>query len=283
MLEKSFLLITMKKILFLFLLLISLPSFARGPLQRGRFMCGPNVEFTDNPYAAVINFGSGLVTSGVDALTGSSWISRYLIPSTAGTRFLVNRDIVTPAGEAEVKWWDWKLRNHVIGYAFEFQPTISHLGFQFELDYERQSRTAKLPGMEDFMEFSKKMITPGLSIQYQLFDFIDRSWSLNLVVGTKYNYVFKCSGLSEDVNSINNGFTGSVGLGVSFLPTDLDLDSEFDATSLSKTTYFQFRINYNRDLFNYFNPEFVDDAGMRPYEGWTSKYGYLTFNVVVFM
>lgn len=274
----------MKRVLlFVAFLAVSLPSFAAGPLQRGRFMAGPYVEFTDNLYASVVNLGSGLVTSGVNALTGSTWISQYLIPSNAGTRFLVNRDIVTPAGAAEVKWWDWKLRNHVIGYEFEFQPTVSHLGYRFELAYERQSRMAKLPGMEDFMEFSKKMVTPGVSLQYQFFDFVDHSWSLNLIVGAQYNYAFKCSGLSDDVKSINNGFTGLVGLGVSFLPTDLDLDSEFDATSLARTSYFQFRINYNRDLFNYFNPEYVDAAGVKPYEGWTSKYGYLTFNVVVFM
>lgn len=268
----------MKRVLLLVVLLaMCFHSFAAGPLQRGRVTFGPKVEFTDNLYGAVANYGTGLLSAGVTALTGSPWVSKLLIPSSAGTRLLVNRDIVTPAGAAQVRWWDWKLRNHVFGYEFEFQPTVSHLGYGFELDYERQSRMAKLPGADDFMEFSKMMVTPGVTLQYQFSDLIEHSWTVNLVVGAKYNYAFKCSGLSDEVKSVNNGFTGTIGLGVSFLPSNVDIDTGYEFS------YYQIRVMYSRDMFIYFNPEYVNAAGVKPYEGWTSKYGYLTFQVTAFM
>ena len=267
-----------KRILLLVVFLTTaLYSYAGNPLRRGYFDFGPKVEFTDNLYATpAVSFVSGFIMGLDGYLSGTPGVFSYLVPHSGCTRFLLQNAISTPDGDAKMKWWDWKMRNHAIGYYFAYQPTVSHLGYNIELDYERQSRMAMLPGMEDFSEFSKSMVTPGLTLQYQFSDLIESSASVTLVVGAKYNYAFKCSGLSDDVHSVNNGFTGTIGLGFAVTPQKTDLlESNSDLDTL---TYFNFRLMYSRDLFNYFNTDYVNEAGIKPYEGWGSKYGYLTLS-----
>ncbi len=168
-------------------------------------------------------------------------------------KFNVSQKIYTPDGQADVKFWDWGLRNFSAG--FRFYLTACRFTLSTTLNYEKQGWKALLPRNSTFINFKRQSFSPEVCMSLYLGSYI----SCLLEIGARRNYTFAGDGEYRDRKCYNDGVTGIYGIGISFV-------------------FINFSIRYEHDYFDYFNQDFTAPNGTKPYQGFTTKHGMLTFN-----
>ncbi|MBQ6209442.1 MAG: hypothetical protein IJK42_06690 [Prevotella sp.] len=247
----------MKKLFILFSLFL-LQNTVKAQVTRGFWEFGPVITTTNNGYGWVTENlkKSGffeLIDDGPNILNKNSW----WIPSFRA-RFDILKDIDTPNGDVKVKWADWGLRNYSIGYHVGYLSYVSPIGFDVQVDYEKQNWRSKFPGQEDYMNYEKQMVVPTVLLKTRIGDFVTNAINVIVEAGAKYNYVLSAKGDYDDVESLNNGFTGVFGIGI-----------------INSFSHFAIELRYEHDFFDYFNKDFSPKGTFKPYEGYSSKHGTL--------
>lgn len=246
----------MKKIHLLLLSLFLLQGMALAQIKRNLWDYGPVITTTNNAYGWVaenVKAYAFAKSGGIEFWNSNRW----WIP-TLRSRFDVVKDIDTPSGDVKVRWADWGLRNYSVGYHFGYLPYVSPIGFDVQVDYERQSWRSKFPGTDGYKDYSKQMIVPTALLRARIGNYTNNRFNLLLEAGAKYNYVVKAKGEYDDVKSLKNGVTGVWGIGL-----------------INTYSHFTMQLRYEHDFFDYFDKGFSPDGILRPYEGVTSKHGVL--------
>lgn len=236
-----------KKILILIVVLVALfATNVNGQVQRGFWDWGPTVEISSNPMYAYLG---GCIEMMIPRFGHAGSFGR-----ASGTeKFILNRRVQTPFGEVRNKpWWDWVPRNFAVGFRGGYTPMTSVMGFEVALKYERQNWRLKMPGAEDYVNYSKQMLTPEASLNFSIGS-MTSSFRLCLEPGVRYNLALSAKGDYNDKDYVNNGMTGLFGIGCNFLNT------------------FKILIRYERDFFDFFNEDFVAPDGSKPYTGFSSS------------
>ncbi len=213
-----------------------------------------------NSFAQAFHFTSVIATTnspiGMVAAPISGYLEFYnfmlIIP-----KFNVIQEINTPDGAADIKFWDWKMRNFSAGFIFYY--TTAPFTVAFALNYEKQGWYALLPRNSSYINFKRHSFSPEVCMSF----YFGRSLPLVLEIGARRNFTFAGNGEYRDRKCYNNGFTGIYGIGV------------------SAGRYIDFTIRYEHDYFNYFNQDFTAPNGTKPYQGFTTKHGILTFNYAI--
>lgn len=248
----------MKKSLIVLFSLFLMQGAVKAQVRRGLWEYGPVITTTNNGYG----WGAENLKAFAFALAEEGGVmfwnkNRWWIPSFRA-RFDVLKDIDTPAGDVDVKWADWGLRNFSVGYHFGYLSYISPIGFDVQVDYEKQNWRSKFPGQDDYANYEKQMLVPTVLIKTQIGDFATNKLNVIIEAGAKYNYVLSARGDYDDVKSLNNGFTGVFGVGI-----------------INSFSHFTIQLRYEHDFFDYFNKDFSPNGTLKPYEGYSSKHGTL--------
>lgn len=246
----------MKKSLFVLFSLFLMQGTVKAQLTRGLWEYGPVVTTTNNGYGWFAENAKayGLVSSGERTI--AFWNrNRWWIPSFRA-RFDIVKDIDTPAGDVKVKWWDFGLRNYSIGYHVGYLSYVRPIGFDIQVDYEKQNWRSKFPGQDNYMNYEKKMIVPTILLKTRLGDYTQNTFNVIVEVGAKYNYAFDVKGDYDDIESVKNGFTGVFGVGM-----------------INSYSHFTLQLRYEHDFFDYFDKDFSPYGTFKPYDGVTSKHG----------
>lgn len=248
----------MKKFLLVFILLLLINSPAKAQITRGLWEYGPVITTNNNGYGWVTE---NLKTFGFASLDGVEFWNknRWWIPSFR-SRFDLVKDIDTPAGDVKVKWADWGLRNYSLGYHVGYLSYVIPLGFDVQVDYEKQNWRSLFPGRDGYKNYEKQMIVPTILLKTRIGDYTRGTFNVILEAGAKYNCVLSAKGDYDQVKSLNNGFTGVFGIGV-----------------INSYSHFAIQLRYEHDFFDYFNSNFSPNGTSKPYDGVTSKHG--TFNL----
>ena len=252
----------MKKHLIFFTMLLALilgttfNTFAQ-TISRSGWQLHPVVSTTNSVYSMILNAVPMNVAGLLVDDSYSTWGYRFW--PMLQQKYTLSKKIETPDGKAETKWWDWGMRSFSVGYTFGYLSYTAPLGFQVELNYEKQNWRAKLPKSDDYVDFAKQMFTPEVFLRIRLGS---REGNLNFVLepGVKYNYAFKARGEYNDKKYVNNGVTAIFGLGY-----------------YSKNKHWVGTVRYERDCFDFFNQDFVAPDGSKPYKDFTTKHGVLNF------
>lgn len=249
--------VSKKDLLVLFSLFL-IQGIAKAQVSRGLWEYGPVITTTNNAYGWVAEnlkaYGFGLAEQeGVTFWNKNRW----WIPSFR-SRFDITKDIDTPAGDVKVKWADWGLRNYSVGYHVGYLSYVSPIGFDVQVDYEKQNWRSKFPGQDDYTNYEKQMIVPTILLKTRLGDFTRNTFNVIVEAGAKYNYVLSAKGDYNDVKSLNNGVTGVFGIGV-----------------INSYSHFAIQLRYEHDFFDYFNKDFSPNETLKPYDGFSSKHGTL--------
>lgn len=240
------------------LLLFLLQGSVGAQIKRGVWEYGPVLTTVNNPYGwvaenlKVFGFASG-EERGIEFWNNNRW----WIPSFR-SRFRFPQSINSPMGDVKQKYANWGFRNYAVGYHFGYLSYTSHIGYDVQLDYERQTWRAKFPGRSDYTNYSKQMVVPTLLVKTRLGDFVKNKYNFIAEAGVKYNYAFDAKGDYNDTESLNKGFTGVFGVGL-----------------INSYTHFTIQLRYEYDFFNYFNEDFSPDGILKPYEGVKTKHGAL--------
>ncbi len=248
----------MKRILLFSLLFPLLTEPTSAQVTRGLWEYGPVITTTNNAYGWFAENVKSLVIGS----TGEKGIdfcnrNRWWIPSFRA-RFDVLKTIDSPNGDIKVKWWDWGVQNISVGYHIGYLSYIYPIGFDFQIDYEKQNWKLKVAGQDDYKSYDKQMVVPTLLLKTRIGDFTSKKFNVIVEAGAKYNYVFRVRGDYSDSKSISNGFSGVLGLGV-----------------INSFSHISLLLRYEHDFFNYFNPGYIAYGGYKPYEGVKSKHGTL--------
>lgn len=248
----------MKKILFFSFSLFLLQGTVKAQVKRGLWEYGPVITTTNNGYGWV---AENLKTVGFASAERDGinfWNkNRWWIPSFRA-RFDVLKDIDTPSGDVKVKWADWGLRNYSIGYHVGYLSYVSPIGFDVQVDYEKQNWSSKFLGQEDYMNYEKQMVVPTVLLKTRIGDFATNAINVIVEAGAKYNYVLSAKGDYDEVKSLNNGFTGVFGIGI-----------------INSFSHLTVQLRYEYDFFDYFNKDFSPNGTLKPYEGYSSKHATL--------
>lgn len=252
----------MKKFLLVSLSLFLLQGTVKAQISRGQWTYGPVITTTNNFYG---NIAENLLWTGIEAgELYEEWnFLRGIIPRFRA-KFDILKDIDTPAGDVKVRWWDFGLRNYTIGYHLGYLPSVTPIGFEVQVDYEKQNWRAKFPGQESYKNYVKRMIVPTVLLKGRFGDFTMSNYNIIVEAGAKYNHVLNAKGDYTDVKSLNNGFTGVLGIGV-----------------LNTGLHAAVQLRYEHDFFDYFNKNFSPDGITKPYDGVTSKHGTLNLYVTI--
>lgn len=253
----------MKKFIYsMLLLLLFYNNVAKAQVTRGLWEYGPVVTTNNNAYGWV---AENLKTYGFASASAVNFWNknRWWIPSFR-SRFDVVKDIDTPNGDVKVKWADWGMKNYSLGYHFGYLSYVSPIGFDVQVDYERQNWKSKFPDMDEYKNFEKQMVVPTVLLKTRFGDFTRNTFNVILEAGAKYNHVLSAKGDYDDTKSLNNGVTGVFGVGV-----------------LNSLSHFAIQLRYEHDFYDYFNKDFTPDGIIKPYENVTSKHSslnlYMTF------
>lgn len=248
----------MKKLLFVMFSLFLMQDIARAQVTRGLWEYGPVITTTNNGYGWVAEnlktLGFGMAEEeGIEFWNTNRW----WIPSFRA-RFDIVKDIDTPTGSAKVKWADWGLHNYAIGYHVGYLSYVAPIGFDLQVDYEKQSWRSKFPGQDDYKNYEKQMVVPTLLLKTRIGDFTRNAINVIVEAGAKYNYVLNAKGDYDDVKSLTNGITGVFGIGI-----------------INSYSHFTVQLRYEHDFFDYFDKDFSPDGTYRPYRDVSSKHGTL--------
>lgn len=246
----------MKKVTIVLIALLSQLFQVNAQIQRGLWEYGPIITTTNNAYGWV---AENLKVYGLASCDAINFLNqnRWWIPSFR-SRFDVVKDIDTPAGDVRVKWADWGLKNYSLGYHIGYLSYVYPIGFEFQIDYEKQNWCSKFPGQEDYKDYEKQMVVPTLLLKTRIGDYTDNTFNVILEAGAKYNHVLSAKGDYDDVESLNNGITGIFGVGI-----------------INSYSHFTIQLRYEHDFFDYFNKDFSTTESLKPYEGVKSKHGTL--------
>lgn len=248
----------MRKIAFVLFSLFLLQGTVKAQVTRGLWEYGPVITTTNNCYGWIAENLKVYGFASADQEGVEFWNkNRWWIPSFR-SRFDVVKDIDTSDGDVHVRWWDFGLKNYSIGYHAGYLSYIYPVGFDIQIDYEKQNWRAQFPGQDEHINFDKQMLVPTLLLKTRIGDFTSNKYNFIIEGGAKYNYVIRAKGEYNDVKSINSGFTGIIGLGI-----------------INSYTHFTLQLRYEHDFFDYFNKDFSPDGIFRPYENVTSKHGSL--------
>lgn len=231
----------------------------KAQVKRGLWEYGPVMTTVNNPYGWVAENLKAFGFSSAGEQGVEFWNSnRWWIPSFR-SRFDVMRSMDAPVGDVKVKWANWGFQNYAIGYHFGYLSYVSRIGFDIQVDYEKQTWRAKFPEMAAYRNFSKQMVVPTFLLKSRLGDFVKDRFNAIIEVGAKYNYAFKAKGDYNSTKSVNNGVTGVVGVGI-----------------INTHTHFTIQLRYEHDFFDYFNKDYSPTGTtLKPYEGYSSKHSTL--------
>lgn len=230
------------------------PSKANAQISRGGWEFKPVVTFTDNIY--------GLLLGGLcNTSSGLAWFPQIQ------QRFDTQKFVHTPYGHADVKWWDWGMRNIKAGYSVGYQSRTNPFGFAFSLSYEKRGLQSDMPedyvaaGGREYIYFNRQTINPELLLKIRLGNYITNRLNPLIEIGGSYNIAVACKGLSKNTESINSGFRGVIGVGFG------NTESHLSVT-----------LRYEYDFYNWFNTGWSPDGGLtHPYEGFNSRIGSIMF------
>ena len=250
----------MKKcILLLFVLFFVLPTNIKAQtIQRAGWYLAPVVTTTNPVYSLGFNVVRSMFQE--EDILGSSpkdYMSPYF--PRFRTMYRIGQKIKTPDGNAEIKWWDWKLQNFSLGYCVGYFPYNFPVGFIAEFDYERQNWNAKLPGKDDYVNYSKQMIMPVVCARIILHM---PTASLFLEPGIKFNKTLSAKGDYDTKDYVNDGITGIFALG-----------------TCNKSRHIEFLIRYERDFFDFFNQDFTAPDGTKPYKDFETSMGAISITM----
>ena len=228
----------------------------KAQVTRGLWEYGPVITTTNNGYGW---FAENIKAFGFAVgEAGEFWNNnRWWIPSFRA-KFDVMKSVDSPNDDIKVKWWDWGVRNFSIGYHVGYLSYIYPIGFDLQIDYEKQNWRMKSTVQDDYTSYDKQMIVPTLLLKTRIGDFTNKKCNVIVEAGAKYNYAFRARGEYNDVESINNGFTGVIGLGL-----------------INSYSHFTMQLRYEHDFFDYFNQDFSPNGIIKPYDGVTTKHGTL--------
>ena len=227
---------------------LSVPSTSDAQIKRGEWDFCPVSTTTNSLY--------GLLLNGLGVGSQLPWFPNVF------NRFSVMQSIDTPNGKADVKYWDWELRNIAVAYQVAYQSKLTPFGASFRVGYEKRGLRTTLPD-ESKQYFNRQMINPTLMLQLRFGDYIGNRINPIVEIGGSYDFVFACKGLTNDKKSVNSGFHGIAGIGIG-----------------DTNTHMQYTIRYEHDFYNWFNEDYTPDGGKtHPYKGWKSKLGYLSISV----
>lgn len=182
-------------------------------------------------------------------------------------------------GEAEKKFFGRFL--YAFGYQFGYFPKESFpVGMRFHFSIQGETFCAKMPFEEEFHYNLRNIIVPGGDIFIRIGNYALNDFNAVLVGGIQYKKVIgfkkkqwekvKLFSFEEseykyekqDKKALNSGLLGSFGAGI-----------------VNTNTGRMITITYQREFFDYYNTDFVDSNGDKPYKGITSKNGFISINV----
>lgn len=254
----------MRKSITLLLFLLLFTGVVKAQISRGEWSYGPVITTTNNFYG---NLAQTLIFGNIPFLASDSEAfmlnNRWWIPSS-WNKYTIMQKVETPMGKMSAKWWDWKLKNYSVGYHIGYMPKSFPVGFDFQVDYERKGMELKLSGANNYTSYSKQMVTPTMLLKIRLGDYASNRLNPIVEMGGSYDYAFSCKGDFTDINSINNGFSGIIGIG--FVNTE---------------THLSVILRYEHDFYDYFNQKFTPDGTLCPYKDCKTAFSCLSVAFII--
>lgn len=253
---------------------LSIPLKAEGLLELGPYRRGEwTVQFTTRSqllemfsWAIIPRITSSLL---VDEATEGQlpWFGNYY-------ELYIPYKLETPYGELKPKRFRWWGGNYSMGIKGGYMSYNIPLGFYVGVYYSHQRWEVEMPGTDYYTQFNKSMICPEAILRFRFGSYYDSKICPLLDIGGCYNYAFKSnnkswqvpsSGISvapsKDLDVVNNGYTGILGIGVLFPSSHINL-----------------MLMYRHDYYNYFNNNYTIN-GVKPYDGWKTQRGALSLAV----
>ena len=238
-------------------------TFAQNTIKSGKWTFYPEIKLTNSFYQGLIS----IPTTVMAAVDG--YRHPYLYPEFTRQWSLFN-SVKTPMGKAKVRYFDWRFRSYSIGYRAGYMPELSPIGFSFGLDYEKRSLNIKLPGESKYSPYTKHMIVPSVTVNYVLGDVTSNFSNFIVGAGASYDYTFKAHRKLDSKDAVNNGFNLITQLGYKFNDDKAEI---FDYGG-----FITVWLRYEHTLYNFFNEDYTV-GGIKPYEGWKSKLGYISLTI----
>jgi len=246
-----------KKVLILIVVFAAvLVSNANGQkVTRGQWYLRPTVEVPNNALYGLIGALSGML--GEAGLTCAfTDVDSYQVQALF-YKAIVCRRVNTPFGDVRNEpWWDWKPRNIAAGLHWGYRPMVSPIGFDLAFGYERQNWRLKMPGADDYTNYSKQMLTPEVSLRFS-FGSMESSRRFCFEPGMRYNLALSAKGDYNDKEYVNNGVTGLFGIGY--------------YKSIGDGSGTWLIVRYEHDFFDFFNEDFTAPDGTKPYKGFSTN------------
>jgi len=242
-----------KKVLILIVVFVAvLVSNVNAQVKRGQWYLRPTIEVPNNMLYGF--FGcliGGLGEAGLTrAFTGEGNFEMSAFPY----KMMLSRRVKTPYGDVRNKpWWGWVPRNFTATLHGGYAPMVSPFGFDLAFGYERQNWRLKMPGADDYKNYSKQMLIPEASLRFS-FGSRESSWRFCFEPGLRYNLALSAKGDYNDKDYVNNGVTCLFGVG-------------FYSPNGNK----QLIVRYEQDCFDFFNEDFTAPDGSKPYKGFSTS------------
>lgn len=261
-----------KRLLLSFLLALLFTLVHGQEIKRSTWTFGPTLTFTNNVYGflstAIVEgaipgfiYGEDL-EDGMEEFAEFKARNQWWFPSFR-QRFDIMKSVKTPSGNAPVLWRDWGVSNIAAGYQVTFRPYNGHFGFDVEVQYERQSWKVRQQHELEFTNYIKHTVSPQLVMDIRFGDYARNTVNFYVDLGARYNYTFDVAGGFNSTKQSNNGVTGIAGFGLLF--------PQLHSTMLN--------FRYEHDFYNYFNQNYTDEFGNKPFDGFKTKHGALVFGL----
>ena len=207
-----------------------------------------------------------------------SWwypLFNYEIPVAIGP------NITSASGKVESKGLSTVVG--AIGYQFGYFPKGSFpIGARAKFLFQEEAFTIKMPGEENFFCHAKSSIVPSGDIFIRIGSYAINHFNAVIIGGLEYKktigyekkqwektklFSFKSSEPGypyekEDKSILNSGWTGNIGAGI-----------------INARTGRMVTITYQKEFFDFFNTDYVNPDGDKPYKEVKSNNGYISINV----
>ena len=170
-----------------------------------------------------------------------------------------------------------------IGYQFGYFPKGTFpVGGRVKFLFQEEAFAIKFPNDENFFCYEKSSMIPSGDIFVRIGSYATKHFCGIIICGMEYKKTLGCmekqwekskiftfqNSKSKyeyekvDKGTINNGVMGNFGGGI-----------------INTRTGRMITITYQKDFFNYFNSDYVDSDGNKPYKGVKNNSGYISVNI----
>jgi hypothetical protein len=214
-----------------------------------------------------------------NGLFGTTWLPDYHF-----SNFTIGGQNVESGSRSQETYFGFIKRPRDIraGLNFTLYKPMSFIGAFLDIEFVNKGFRAL------DTDFTTHSVVPTLALKIRSTADYTKSNAFFLVGGASYNYPFmyKAEGAlpDNDINGVEKGWTGVVGIGYERIPGRRNEVREnrnsVTVDYASKDAYFSISILYHRDLYNFFNQSYVVD-GVQPYQNWQANLGAVSIRAVV--